>query len=1433
MIWRLEVRTDDSAIDALVDAELESSPKELVEQLRRHGVGDAAVRFRDVDVTDVETIAELGLHHGAVLDATAAGSSDRSDDAGNRFDRLHLVVLYGPDAGRSWALTAGTWLIGRSESADLRIADPLMSARHAEVTVTDHDGTATVEITDLDSTNGSAVEDVEFSESREWALGTYVQLGASVLVVTDVAPEDRAVINETGGPDVALQRRFRQADDPLPRSLKPPIAPTGGEVAAAAWWRSLMPLITGAGFAYLTGRWEFLLVMALAPILFTVDVVRRRRKKRAADAAAMAAHDAECARFERTVTDLRARERARRRVAALGGGDAAFMSSIRHRRLWERSATDDDFGSVSVGLASIASDIDAGDRDEVNGSPRQWGTPVQTSLVETGSVSVRGRREQTDGVLRSMMLGLATAHSPADLRLWLFADTESVDDWRFARWLPHAFSGPDTSSIACEAGDRAALFAALKQELETRLDRRRAGANGVMLPLHVAVFSRADLVADADLADLLTRGVEVGISAIVADPAVTPEGASATLTLAEAVGAAQFESLDQPLLDGVITAQIAPEPADRAARRLAPLRPAIDERGGGAMGDVVHLTDMLGIDGITPNQLGKRWEQLSPQTAATIGVASDTPMVIDIAEHGPHGLVGGMSGSGKTEFLMTLLTSLCLNNHPDDLAIAIVDFKGGVDHALTSQLPHVIGLSTNLEIEDFARTIDLLDAEQRRRQALLAGVGGDLDAYRTARLSRPELPPLPRLLVVVDEFSELLASEDGKQRLQELVRVTRIGRALGVHLLLVTQNFEGQLPPQVEANAGLRVCLRVMKPGHSKVVLDSDAAANIADSAVGRAFARLNGRDLVEFQTARVAGRRRDLSDGPAPVTVRRSSISSLCRRPEQRREGKPPSEETDMHALIATLWDAAEASGWSGSAVPWPGELPADLGLRSLLDRCEQRLGEASHGVPIALQDRPDEQTQTVLSLSPADEQIVLLGGPSADLVGAQTAMAASLSLFHSPDEHHVHVIDLEGGELSQLGALPHCGTVAVRDDAMSLRLLRHLLSEVAERRAAMVTAGVARLDDLDSAACGSPDSMGARPSITLFVSGADRLVRRGDDGRSPLLAPLLNLLADAPGTALRIVLAGLPSIADSRLGQNIERRFVFAMPGEVKAATYGVPRELGGGLDRRGRCVDVNHGRLTQFASIDDVRQLGERLAARVPAALSHPPKTFVNVTWPFSMRSVDPASLERRPDSLLLPLPVGVDVDTGDVAWVDAGEDGPVFAVAGGRRSGRSTALASIATMASRAGWQVIAVAGSRRSPLAAAPAEGEPTPFAAVCTPDRLRRTLTRVSPARPTLLVFDDLHRVSIDDLDLDGVFTGERRVAALIAGPVDFLSGRDPVLKAFPAPTSGLLLAPTGFADGAAVGMSGRLSDEQRANPRPGRGLLAVAGEARVVQIPT
>ena len=1422
--WRLEVRDSSGTSHYVsVEGDEDSSTADLAERLRSFGFGGRPIWAHGKTLASVDAIGDLALNHGDVL--TVETRPEKAVGYRKLASGRYLVVVTGPDTGLCFSLPDGRTIVGRSDAADHVVADPLLSGCHVAIH-SKPDGS--IELEDLQSTNGTLCEGepvgstaVEVSSGNGVMPGTFFQVGTSVLTILDITDRDLAVLGEPQGATRSLPTRFRQATDPLPNKLKPPSEPSASETLPTPWWRSLTPVITGIGFAVMTGRWQFLLIVALAPIVFTVDLQRQKKRRQKANEEATAAHLEEVERFNSLVTDVRSAERARRRSAAIGGSIGAVFASARHQRLWERSFADEDFGSVDLGLADLRSTVEAGDDDALAGRPTMWGTPLTTSLPGNGSLSITGPPDRCRAVLRNLVIGLATTHSPVDLKLWFLTDPEAEPDWSFIRWLPHGFNSDTTSLISSSSTDHAALLSRLQQVIDTRTEESPPGHAGSQAgsppgPLHIFVVDGAHLATGADLADLLTRGPAVGVIGIVADPFSVPQGINGQLRLGAEADDGSFESRQTPLVTGIRTAELSRHVAEQAARSLAGLRPTsgtVESPGS------IHLTELLDLQDIDASDLVDRWEQQSPRTEAIVGKASGTPFAIDIARHGPHGLVGGMSGSGKTEFLMTLLTSLCLNNHPDDLSIVIVDFKGGVDHALTSQLPHVVGMSTNLHIDQFNRTIRLLDAEQRRRQELLSGVGSSIDAYRVARRERADLPPLPRLLVIVDEFSELLASDEGRDRLQELVRVTRIGRALGVHLFLVTQNFEGQLPPQIEANAGLRVCLRVMKPSHSKAVLDSGIAASIADRDVGRAYARFHGQELIEFQTARVAGRRRELASGSPPVNVQLMPFARLAQESATRNQRQTPSNETDMSAMVRLLSQAADETGWSKSAIPWPGDLPTVVPVAELLATHE--LDDGSGTFPIGLEDQPDQQRAVPLTLCDADQQVLFIGSPQAGVTEAMTMTAVSAAVLNPPNVLHIHGIDLDGSGLDSLRHLPHCGTIATRDEALALRLLRHLCITVAERRAMLVAAEVQTTAEL-------PDSE-RPPDLLVLVTGADRLVRRGDDARSQLLAPLISLLSESIGTGVRLLLGGLPTVADSRLGLHIDRRFVMTLPGDLSLTSYGVPRELAVDLCGSGRAVDTSAKRLCQFATLDEgtrpatevIRSVAERLTQRHPEG-NNPPLRLTTMGWPMPL-----------PDDLLSPpgltsaLPIGFDLETGDMAWVDADEDGPLFVVAGPSGSGRTTTLQSVGQLAGRLGWTTAGIAGSRRSPLR------EAAFIDHLLEPDQTKRALPGLldsCPDTPILLLVDDAQRLNADDIDTSGL--AGRSHAILLSGPIEFMGGRGGLWQKLPAPRAGLLLSPTSALDGGAVGLSGRLPEEVRADSRPGRGLLAVAGEYRQVQVP-
>ncbi len=1414
--WRLQVRDPRGiAHDVFVDAAAQSTTASLAEQLDQLGWRARPFGLRGRPLTEAVTLSDAELEHGDVITVGILDPLPAPPGVG-----WYVVAVSGPDAGRWAPLRSGSATVVGRDARGLTIDDPLMSAEHCSLTLADGE----VTLADLGSTNGTALEQTDVVAAERVMPGQYFQVGSTVLTVVELTADDLAVLGALDGPARVLPRQYRRALPELPTRMEAPrAADDDSPSSASTWWRALVPIISGAGFAAMTGRWIFLLIMAIAPIIVAIDTYRRRKGTNVIAARKRARHDEEIAAFEQRLAELRTVERARRRTSAAIGGLSAFAATARTSVLWQRLPDDDDFLTVGVGLADMPSSIAATGRD----SALMWGTPVSNNLVSTGSLAVVGEQQRVRAVARGLLLSLAAHHSPSDLQVTIITDDPDGEQWGFARWLPHTardetVQGVGGCRIGADSEGRARLLASVAQLLVTRREMAAdapAAAGRAVAPTHLVVVDDTNLVTASELTELLVDGPALGIVGMTLDARLAPEGAGATLTVTASADTCVFQSRHQPRVEGVAVAQVGEVAADAAARRLAGLRPTVSETRALDSG-TVHLVDLIERSSAQPldgAEVAQRWASISPRTDVLVGVAAGTPMRIDLVRDGPHGLVGGTSGSGKTEFLKTLFCSLALNNHPDDLSIVVVDFKGGVDHEAIKPLPHVIDVATNLDIEQFRRTIVLLKAESRRRQDLLSGAGAsNIDSYRLARAANPALPRLPRLLVVVDEFGELLASEGGREQLKELESITRIGRALGVHLLLVTQNFDGNLPPQIDANAGLRVCLRVQKPAHSKAVLDSGVAATISDSDVGRAYARFHGRDLTEFQTARVAGRRRDLVVEATSVSVRLSSFSALALPGVAVRPDDVPADETDLNVIVQAVRAAAEAAGWTRSAVPWPAALPQHVSLAALA----ARRSATDDGVPIGLADVPGEQCRRLVALDGRDQQVALLGGPAAPLPDVLAMYATSLALSRPADDAHLYVIDLLGRGLAPLAELPHCGAVAVRNEALALRIIRWLTQAAAERKVQIAASGSSTVWEHETA---TGESV---PQLVLLVSGAERLL--GADGAGAnVLGPLMSLMSESVGVGIQIVLSGLPKIVGHRLGMNIDKRFVFQLADVSELGGAGVPKAVAADLRVERRAYETGVGQLVQIARLGEPGSAEgatiRAVAARLSHAVQRPPKRFADVSWPLPW---DQAPFERMalPAHLVAPLPVGVGADDGEWLWLDASDDGPVFAVTGPPKSGRSSALAAIGRLASMQGLPVLNVALSRRSPLTSA---ADPWLSHRV-SPDQLGDA---IGAAAGTLVVLiDDLQRLT-EPTCIEAAMAHRGRVLLVVAGSPDLLGSRMGVLRSLPTASSGLLLAPTGSLDGSAIGLR-RLPAEWTSNPRPGRGILAIAGEAAEIQVP-
>jgi S-DNA-T family DNA segregation ATPase FtsK/SpoIIIE len=1399
--WRLRLKPPfGAASEILLSADDATTFVDTTRALDAIGVNTGHLSVNGSVVDSKQTLARFGLVHGDTI-----GSSTGVAPKPARRPGIYLVAVSGPEAGR-WAPlpVGGDLTVGRAADSPFQLNDTLVSSRHLRVGA-DHDGVVTIE--DLGSSNGSFLEGRPLTGPTAIAPGEYAQVGATVLTIVDVRPSDLHALAAPKAGAAPFQRQFRPALQPLPQELVPPEEPKRAEEERGRMvLQLLIPLISGVGFAVISGRWYFLAIALLGPIIMVGYQLLKRRRETAKHRALVDAYETELATHQRNLALAHSTEQQRRRHAAVVGGEAVLMAQLAHQRLWEREPGDIDYLEVCIGLATLPSAVLTSRERDAAGAPL-WGIPLGVSVRETGSLLVAGEQRRARAVGRSMLLSLATTHSPRDLQISVFTTEDRAEDWNWARWLPHAFAGPATSRLYTTPEQRDAVMSALVQRIETFDGPEPSNA-------HVVIFDGAHIVDGSRLTSVLRRGPGAGVYGVVLDERITPEGVRGTLRLGAQPDEGVFTSATLAETPGILTAELAPSWAEMAAVSMAGFQPASAEESGTTVAEV-HLLDLL-VDGrLDAAFVQDRWSS-SPRESVPVGLAGRTQVQMDIVRHGPHAIAGGATRSGKTEFLLTWLTSMCLYNSPDDLAILVADFKGGVDHVQTAKLPHVISLSTNKDIRAFERTLILLESEIKRREDMFSTAGtSNIEAYRVARKRDGSLTPIPRLMVVVDEFSELRQTdrEGGGGYMGRLESVARVGAGLGIHLVLVTQNFaDGQLPAQVESQIGLGVCFRVEEGAHSKVVLRSPIAATIPADRPGRGWARLRGLELQEFQSARVAGRRRDLQADGANVHIEQVPFTAVSSSAPDQASGAVPHSDTDLVLFLDAMNDAAR--GYAKS-IPWPAELDPGTTLAEVLARA--RL-ESLVGAAFGIADVPAKQEQRVAMLRPGDSQLLVVGSSGAQVGEALLTLAAAEALTTSPNDLHLYGIDLDANWLQALAALPHTAAVACLNDDLALRIVRRLSAEAERRRAIFDHLGVT---DLDSYRRTSETPL---PQIRLYVNGVDRVVPSSANEASVLSRPLSALIADAPGTGIDIVMAGGPAIVGRSITQRSTRRLVLALNDATLYRSFGVPAAAEVDLAVPLRAYDSIHHQVVQIGQLSSgahrasevVEGLGDELTASLSSAGTQGwPEPMLEVRWPLLSSRIDHDSL-RVPQGYRISLPVGVDSESARWHWMDVEEDGPLLAIGGPGRSGRSTALLALAALGRDLGWAVQAVAPSRRSPL-------HGSTFA-------IHTRLADLVPATatPTLYLIDDVHRLEQDE-DLKEIIDGcSRPFLIAMAGPDDVLGRKMGPLRGTPDLRASITLGST---NSTAIG-GARIPEHLRIDPRAGRGVLWRAGELSGIHIP-
>ncbi|GAA2210596.1 hypothetical protein GCM10009850_060550 [Nonomuraea monospora] len=1012
------------------------------------------------------------------------------------------------------------------------------------------------------------------TEPVEWPDQAVLTCGSSVFTLTSIEPRDAHLAPRKEG-GVAYNRPPRLRRPEPRRTFVRPKEPTRNEGMRLQLLAALLPAVLGVTLAFALKQPFYLLVALMTPVIMIGQWWSDRRHGKKQHKKALKEHKEKLRAYDEEVEQARVADEAARRDDAPDPARVLLTATGPRRRLWERRIHDTDTLRLRIGLADLPADLELS--EEQGGRidpPICRSVPVALPMRRLGVAGVTGDRTAAAGLASWLIAQAATLHSPRDLAVVIVsAHPDAERQWGWMRWLPHcaprageecvALVGADPDSAARRVAELAALIDERQNTAIPELGKVPTGWDDLGGP-EKPTFSSYDVrpydvlvILDGaqvlrglpGMPQVLRQGPRCGVFtlAIDDDQRLLPEECQ-TVADCGPDGLVRLRGGGLDVLGPLLGDLVSPAWCDRLARALAPIRDVSRDDPGGNLPDAARLLDLMGLTVPTGAELASRWTAHG-STEALIGVGPDGPFTVDLRLDGPHGLIAGTTGAGKSELLQTMICSLAVANRPDQLTFVLIDYKGGAAFKECVRLPHTVGMVSDLDGHLTQRALDSLAAEIRRRERLLAAAGAkDIEDYTGAGM--------PRLVLIIDEFAALVA--ELPDFVTGLVDIARRGRSLGIHLILATQRPAGVVTADIQANTSLRIALRVTEPAESADVIDVPDAAHISKSTPGRCYVRSGVGAAVAVQTARVGGRSPVLpvpggngasgtGGGPAGGGLAGGGLaggglaggglagglagggSLRVLEVEWRALGKalppPPRADdeestiTDLTLVADALIEAAELAEVPAQPSPWLDPLPSHL----VLDLPESSPPEAAGGfaevepLPFGITDRPWAQDRRPLALDVAHGGHLLIAGAARS--GRSTALrtiAGSIAAHASPEDVHLHAVDCGSGALLPLMAMPHCGAVVTRDQLDRVeRLLTRLRAEVGRRQQLLAEAGHASLAEYRLAGHRLPWLVFMLDRWEGFVAAFEGY----DYGR--LIEAVLQLLREGPAVGLRGVVS------------------------------------------------------------------------------------------------------------------------------------------------------------------------------------------------------------------------------------------------------------------------------------------------------------------------
>jgi S-DNA-T family DNA segregation ATPase FtsK/SpoIIIE len=1417
--------------------------------------GSGSSRVLDPD----QALADAMLRSG---DRIVVQSADGSyyDASDQRAAAATLRIEEGPGAGTTIPLRSGSSQVGRGTDCDVTLSDPMVSKRHARFNVTD-----VVEVIDLGSVNGVFVggEPVERAVLR---LGDRVLLGDTTLVLDHLRPGGDAA---DGGPAEPFNRS-PYLDPIYPgeaiKAPEPPARPQPQRFPIIAF---VAPLVFAAVMFAITQNPLSIVFMALSPVMMVGTWLESRRVMKAAVQEATLQYGEALDQLDRSLTELQVEEADARRVETPGTGRCVEAAMQRSLPLWARRPDRHGFLTIRLGLAALPTRTVVEMPQTNNTIAELWerlhevvgghrlvdDVPVVGAFPASGVIGISGSLDHAMGTARGVVAQVAALHSPAEVVLGGLFSAEAAAHWDWIKWLPHTTSdaaptgGPllATGTSACSA-----LLARLRELIDQRSGDAVPGEGfAAFTPAVVVVVDDAAPVDRSLLIELAERGRAAGVFCIWVARTVQQLPAAAEVFVDH--DPATNQALAGYIDGGRVVVPVTVEPLDGPAalafaRSLAP----VVDSGASAneLSDLpgrVSFVEEIGVDLLHgPDAVIDRWRlsdslpssgsaqrrrKLAPLNAL-VGSGAHGPVQLDLRAHGPHALVGGTTGSGKSEFLQSWIMGLATTHSPSRVTFLLVDYKGGAAFSECVKLPHTVGLVTDLTPHLVQRALKSLNAELRHREHILNRKKAK-DVLELEQRHDPDCPP--SLVIVVDEFAALVM--EVPEFVDGVVNVAQRGRSLGLHLVLATQRPAGVIKDNLRANTNLRVALRMADEADSSDVIGTDLAATFDPALPGRAAVKTGPGRLSPFQAAYVGGWTTDKPPAPR-IVISGFAASGGQEWPEPEREAAEDADPgpTDIERLVVNVADAAVGAAIPAPRKPWLAELASTYDVaRPLEDEGDLRLiSRTDERLVFGVLDDPANQAQVPVAFEPdrdGNMAVIGTGGSGKSAFLRTLAVAASLSTRGGPC--HVYGLDFASRGLDMLRPLPNVGGVVTADDEeRTVRLLRMLRATVDDRLSRYAAVKADSITDYRIRA-GRPDE--AR--ILLLVDGYPAFRQEYESGhRMPTYELFQSIATDGRQAGIHVVLAAdRMGAVPSSMSSVIQKWLMLRMANENDFTLAGVPADAfpPGSPAGRGWFED----REVQVAVLG-----GSTSAAGQAGAIA-------KMAAAARQRGIVPApEIGSLPELIpLAELPTGAD-DRVTIGIADH-TLGPLaipltdpIVVAGPPKSGKSATLAVILDAILRRQSTVeLLYVGEGRSPLSNA------YEWSTVLRQDDTLREgldglIDRLAAEPPAVAAAGQVHAVLVvDDLPrvggwMEGDRIGDLAKQVVAAGGVVIADGETSALSSTYGLQQSLKVARTGFVlapdqyDGENI-FKTPLPRLSRTPMPPGRGYFIHAGRATKVQV--